>query len=235
METLLSDNCAEIKAVKSDSPPSWTPASSFLIGLVGLACFIVTLFVVLNIGQNICSICWLSKAELIALQVIVECLSAAGAGWMTVKLIRLRAQEGFWRSIQWHPSASQIVISGTLGLCASVVMRFALTRRFVVPLNGIEVNRLFLLVFIGTVILQPLIEEVYFRGILFCGLSSRFSPVASMAIVTLIFVALHARHQWIVLPIAILVGAVRVITRSTCNSFAMHLAYNLGVVLWGIR
>lgn len=222
--------------MKSDSPRFWTLAPSLLVGCVGLSCFLLTLAMISSRGQRLCSSCLLSRPELLSLQVIIECIGAAGAGWVAVKVIRRRAGEGFWNSIQWRQSTKQVAVSGAIGLCASVLMRYAMTGRFTLWLNGgVGINRLFLLIFIGTVILQPFIEEVYFRGILFCGLRSRFNSWVSVAIVTLIFVALHAQHQWIVLPIGILLGAVRVIAGSTCNCFALHLSYNLGVVLWGIR
>jgi membrane protease YdiL (CAAX protease family) len=226
---------AGAEAVKSDSTGDWTVSSALLVGLAGFASFLLALIVLLAWGRNFLP-SRLSRSELSALQVIVLCLVAAVIGYSAVKFVRRRAEEDFWKSIEWRQSASQIAMYGTVGICSSIIMRYAMTGRLAIRLNnGVGVNKLFLLIFIGTVILQPMIEEVYFRGILFCGLKSRFNPVASISIVTLIFVALHARHQWIVLPISIVLGTVRLVSRSTCSGFALHLTYNLGVLLWGIR
>jgi len=154
--------------LKSDSPRFWTLAPSLLVGFVGLSCFLLTLAVVSSRGQRLCPSCLLSRPELLSLQVIIECVGAAGAGWVTVKAIRRRSGEGFWNSIQWRQSTKQVAVSGASGLCASVLMRYAMTGRFTLWLNGgVGINRLFLLIFIGTVILQPFIEEVYFRASFF--------------------------------------------------------------------
>jgi membrane protease YdiL (CAAX protease family) len=130
-----------------------------------------------------------------------------------------------------------MIVLGVVGLLGSLVLRAVRTRQ-VVPdsVSGLHSGALLLvLVLLRTFLLQPLLEEVYFRGILFAGIESRFDAAKSIFIVTVIFDLGHAQHQWIVLPFAITVGIVRVPTRSTANCFALHAAYNLGVILWGVR
>jgi membrane protease YdiL (CAAX protease family) len=110
-----------------------------------------------------------------------------------------------------------------------------LTKRNDLSLHVTVLDRPLLLVIIGVVLLEPLTEEIYFRGILFCGLKSKMNAGLSAGIVTAIFAFLHPQHQLIVLPVALTLGAFRVVGRSTCSCFALHLVYNLTVLLWGVR
>jgi membrane protease YdiL (CAAX protease family) len=224
----------EDNVVDINSPRPWSLAHSAFVGLAGLAGFIVMLVLFELMGQRFCSHCLLTQFELLYLRIVIDCLAAGGVGWLAVQIVRQNDEESFWQTIQWRQSISQMALFGVIGLCTSVLLRCVMTGRITFRIIGI--NKLFILIFLGTVILQPLLEEVYFRGILFCGLTSKLNPIVSITIVTMIFVCLHARHQWIiVLPISVIIGIVRVVTRATSNCFALHLAYNLGVVLWGIR
>jgi membrane protease YdiL (CAAX protease family) len=177
----------------------------------------------------------LTRAELSSLQVIAECFGAAAAGWGCAAFLRRKTYVGFFEGIEWRPATMSIVTSGLIGICSCLLLKFVLTKRFDLSLRVADANRSLFLILLGTVVLQPFIEEVYFRGILFCGLSSKLGPLFSAGIVTIVFVALHAQHQWIVLPVAAVVGILRLVSRSTCCCFALHLFYNLGIVLWGVR
>jgi membrane protease YdiL (CAAX protease family) len=78
----------------------------------------------------------------------------------------------------------------------------------------------------------PAMEEIYFRGILFVALARRFGNIPSIAGVTLLFCVAHPQHWFTVLPVAVLLGAMRLYTRSVKACFACHAAYNLSLVLF---
>lgn len=79
---------------------------------------------------------------------------------------------------------------------------------------------------------QPAAEEIYFRGILFAGLASKFGNIPSIAVVTVLFCVAHPQHWFTVLPAAVLLGAMRLYTGSVKACFACHAAYNLSLVLF---
>jgi membrane protease YdiL (CAAX protease family) len=177
-----------------------------------------------------------STAEVNASTIILCDLGAAGVGHLLIRLLRGRESGDFWRSIGWHYSSGGAVVALLGGLGATLLMRYALTGHLTIGLNpALRINALFLLVVLGTVVVEPLIEEIYFRGILFTGLATRIGTWVSICIVTLAFILLHVQHRWIVLPISIVLGCVRLYTKSTASCFALHVGYNLGVLLWGIR
>jgi membrane protease YdiL (CAAX protease family) len=188
--------------VDINPPRSWSLAHSAFVGLAGLSGFIVMLVLFGEMGQRFCSYCLLTQSELSSLRIVSECLAAGGVGWLAIQIVRQKDKESFWQSIQWRQSANQMALFGVIGLCTSVLLRYVMTVRITFRVNGtFGINKLFILMFIGTVVLQPLLEEIYFRGILFCGLTTKFNPIISITIVTVISVCLHAQHQWIVLPI----------------------------------
>ena len=81
---------------------------------------------------------------------------------------------------------------------------------------------------------QPAVEEIYFRGILFAALAGRFGDFLSIAAVTLLFCIAHPQHWFTVLPVSVLLGAMRLYTRSVKACFACHAAYNLALVMFAI-
>jgi len=78
----------------------------------------------------------------------------------------------------------------------------------------------------------PALEEIYFRGIRFVSLARRFGDISSIAAVTLLFCVSHPEHWLTVLPVAILLGGMRLYTHSVKACFACHAAYNLSLVLF---
>jgi membrane protease YdiL (CAAX protease family) len=209
---------------------AWPISHAVGIGLSSLAAFVVTLIALQTSSLSL----HFSYYEVQALDVIVECAMTLSAGCIATMAIRRRSLPGFWSSIQWHAPYIEIASFGMLGLCLSVVMRYVMTQHFLfrIETGG---DKLFALIILGTVVLQPFMEEIYFRGILFTSLAERLGPVPGIIVVTIIFVLFHSQHHWIVLPMSIVVGIVRICTRSTANCFVLHAGYNLGVILWGIR
>ena len=178
----------------------------------------------------------LSRLEATEADVIVATLLASGAGYLLIRLLMAKGPRGLLSSVDFRSSPAQLGIAVLVGICATFVVRLILTGR----LTGLRIQEprpgvLFALLLLGGVAMQPFVEEVYFRGILFAGLSDKLGPWVSICFVTLAFALLHGGHWRVVLPISIGLGIIRVLTGSTANSFAMHAAYNLGVMLWGIR
>jgi membrane protease YdiL (CAAX protease family) len=85
--------------------------------------------------------------------------------------------------------------------------------------------------FAATSLTGAWLEEIYFRGILYEALRHRIGTAVSMALVTVLFCLVHTKTMFVVAPIAIVLGVVRVYTGSTKASFAVHAMYNLSIAV----
>lgn len=214
---------------------TWPLFSALVVGLAGFVAWIVT-FALLNTFAMTALRTRLTAGEGNAAVVIIVTALTAMAGYLAARLCSAFGAQGFFRSISWRFYVGQGVVCLLLGICTTIAMHLlnsGTLPRLAIPNGG--GFRLFALLLIEALIAGPLVEEVYFRGILFAGLSSKLGPFWSISIVTLVFDLGHPQHRWIVLPIGILLGVVRLTTGSVANCFVLHAAYNLGVALWGVR
>jgi hypothetical protein len=212
----------------------WTLGEAILLGFIGVFLFTMTLAALNFVWRPTFG---LPQSEARMLDVNLECFAIGVVGYLSILMLRKGRVEGFWSSIEWNASTIPMIAFAVLGLLGSLVLRAVSTRQLaperIVGLYGSVL--LLILILLSAFLLQPILEEVYFRGILFAGIASKLDSAKSIFIVTVIFDLVHAQHRLMVLPFAIAVGIVRVSTRSTANCFAMHAAYNLGVILWGVR
>ncbi len=100
-----------------------------------------------------------------------------------------------------------------------------------------QLLRLGLAVRVGVAILAvltaPIVEEVVYRGILYAALESRTGPVASVAVVTLLFGVVHMpqyRGSWAtiaaVLALSLLLTLLRAATGKLLPCVATHFVFN---------
>jgi membrane protease YdiL (CAAX protease family) len=213
--------------------PLWTSVGIVAAGFVVLN---ITVVAMINFDINAYQAFHLSRVEANAVSIIVASAASMIVGYLLARKFVVSGPREFFRSIAWRPTPLQIIFVTLLGVFMTLVIRSINTGHLgSLGIGNTHLTPLFALILLGTVLMQPFAEELYFRGILFSGLSSKLSPFLSICIVTFVFVLGHAQHRWIVLPISIVLGIVRLLTKSTANCFFLHAAYNLGVVLWGIR
>jgi membrane protease YdiL (CAAX protease family) len=88
------------------------------------------------------------------------------------------------------------------------------------------------------VVVAPLMEEFLFRGALIAGFAPRLGPRGAAALATLLFVAVHAPEKLQYPPgfvdvtvMALCAAWLRLRYRSIRPAVALHVLYNLGVVL----
>jgi membrane protease YdiL (CAAX protease family) len=89
------------------------------------------------------------------------------------------------------------------------------------------------------ILVAPPVEEFVFRGVLYSGLEKSWGKVAAAVVVTLLFMAMHLteiRSYWpALLGISLLaIGTlvVRRISGSLVSAITLHVAYNLGLVIF---
>ena len=169
-------------------------------------------------------------SEFAQIETIVVCLATLGVGWLFLGLTHRLPVARFLESISWHESLGAILLWSGIGLCTAPLIQH---------LTGFAPHqfppRLAFNFIVGTVALQPLIEEVYFRGVLFESLSKRVDYRLAITIVSVAFVLLHASpHRWTLVPITLILAVARIATRSTANCFALHASYNFSILLWNL-
>jgi membrane protease YdiL (CAAX protease family) len=210
--------------------PTWPLKHAIILGCIAL---VVTFLVVLTLTTSVPKET-LASREFVLVETILQSIVLLSAACLYLVIIRKDNWRDFWESIHWHSKRGAIAAWSLIGLLVSV-----LVQQFTGVSAGIKytsspalMSKLILYTLLSTVLVQPLIEEVYFRGILFEALTSKVGWIWSISIVTMVFALLHVQHQWVVLPIAIVLAVARISTGSTATCFALHMSYNLGIAIW---
>lgn len=96
------------------------------------------------------------------------------------------------------------------------------------------------LILLSVVVMAPLVEELFFRGLLLQSLARRFGDPVGIVVSSALFAAVHL--EWVVMPGLFLFGLIAaVITRRTGRlgmAWFMHASFNLTTVVliqagWG--
>ena len=134
------------------------------------------------------------------------------AGPAVMWIVRRRKVVSLQESIRWdcgNGSFGWAFVAGLASGIAYSLARSALLGRSYQPEDPWYIAAFLVLAGLA----EPALEEIYFRGILFTALAGR------------------PRQFITVLPVAILLGGVRLYTGSVKACFATHAAYNMSLVL----
>ena len=228
MET---DDCnVKIDSRPAGVKPTWPLKHAIILGCIGL----VTTFLVLFLVTTSVPKGALASREFVLTETILQYVAFTFAACLYLVVIRKDKWGEFWKGIHWHSKRSAIVGWSGIGFLVSVLIQHftGVSPGINDALSPVLTGKLIVYSLFSAALMQPLIEEVYFRGILFEALSSKVGWFWSISIVTIVFARLHVQHQWVVLPIAILLAVARISTCSTASCFALHVSYNLGIVIW---
>jgi membrane protease YdiL (CAAX protease family) len=131
----------------------------------------------------------------------------------------------WWESLEWNANRSAL-ISAAIGTALGFAVELIQPGQFQAYPLAVTLG----LVLVSMGLIQTGFEEIYFRGVLFLALSRRLGDVISIAIVTVVFAGVHPGHRLVILPVSVVLGIVRLKTRSLAACFALHAAYNLSIV-----
>jgi len=154
---------------------------------------------------------------------------------IVVSICKIRDLGEPFSSIGWNLN-KDVWVSVPLGLGVAATTTVALFLTF----GGVAQFRdgfapVSILLFLMTsVVGQPLIEEFYFRGVLFVALSARFSQFTTVMLTSILFALFHVGGYRIIAAFVLLgvvLGFTRIKTRSVAACFALHASYNLGVLV----
>jgi membrane protease YdiL (CAAX protease family) len=153
-----------------------------------------------------------------------------------VMLIRKQNLSQLWRTIGWNWTMRSFAWALLAGALLAILFNVALTLVYGSAgyFRDVRLPLSLTLYLLSAVLLQPLVEEVYFRGVLFAALARRFSAVISMATVTLAFILMHPGHRLDVLSLAIALGIARLATNSVASCFVLHASYNFSLALYQV-
>jgi membrane protease YdiL (CAAX protease family) len=214
----------------------WRIPQALAVGVGGLSANFTFLFLTTRAFRQWGSYWGLDSFQISMVSTIVS-ISATCALLTPVVMIIERTYNGtsWWDSIEWNFNRN-VYWYILLGVLLAIMYRLGLKIAFS-SAGSFDEYRLALslvLYTLSVVLAQAAVEEIYFRGILFLALANRLGEIAAISIVTIIFIFLHPQHRLHVLPISIVLGIVRIRTRSVASCFACHASYNLFLALYQV-
>ena len=160
-------------------------------------------------------------------------------------LVRNKSRQDFWRTIQWNWPRSRAILFLLNGIAFAFLVEFA-SRYLPIP-KSLPVDKFFsdtlgaYLMAIFGVTLAPLLEELFFRGLLYPLVRRAAGIVAALLVTATCFAFIHGGqlgYAWAPLVSIFIVGLVFTVVRertgSVAASFLMHCGYNLALFgsLW---
>lgn len=162
-----------------------------------------------------------------------------------MRLVGSKAQERFWLVIRWNWLGFAMLRFLLSGVVFAIAVEFA-SRWLPIP-KSLPVDRFFtdtygayLMAAFG-ITLAPLLEELFFRGMLYPVLRQSVGTGLGIVLTAIAFAFIHGAqlgYAWAPLLSIFVVGIVFTIVREKTNSvaasFLMHCGYNLAlfVTLW---
>jgi hypothetical protein len=160
-------------------------------------------------------------------------------------LVRSRSDQGFGEALRWHwPGnlAPAFVVAGVvLAIVVEGLARFLpIPKSLPMDTYFHDATSAYIMAAFGTT-LAPLMEEIFFRGLLYPLLRRWWGLVTAVIATNVAFAAIHGAqlgYAWAPVLSIFIVGIVftlvRVRTNSVASSFLMHCGYNLSLftALW---
>jgi uncharacterized protein len=231
--------------------PAWSGWDVLAIAVFGVFCLLVLIVLAVLATGVLTSGKTLSVDDFAHNPAIIRAsLGGQAAAYLVVLvsmlvLVRTRAKESFAQGIEWNwPRASAAVffVSGiALALAVDGLSRFLPLPKSL-PIEDLFSNRTnaYLMAVFG-ISLAPLLEELFFRGLLYPVLRRRVGLTIAVLLTALGFAGIHSvqlGYAWAPILSIFVVGVVFTLIRqrwsSVGASFLMHCGYNftLFALLW---
>jgi len=233
---------------RRDVFPSWSVWDAMAVLGFTVAAIVLFSIIALGIAHVVTSKHHVSVGDLATNPIVVIGSQLAAYPVVIVFMIAVvggKSDESFWRAIRWNwpgPAALGFFVAGTL---FAAVVEFA-SRLMPIP-KSLPVDKFFsdatgayLMVAFG-VTLAPLLEELFFRGLLYPLLRRSWGVTAGVVVTAGAFACIHGiQLGWAWAPVLAIfvVGIVLTLVRERSNSvgasFLMHCGYNatLFALLW---
>ncbi len=162
-----------------------------------------------------------------------------------VLMLRSRSEAGFWKTIRWQwPGAAALsfFVSGTI---VAVVVEYAshwlpIPKSLPVDKYFSDIGGAYLMAIFG-ITLAPLLEELFFRGLMYPVVRRATGVAVGVVLTAVAFALIHGAqlgYAWAPLVSIFVVGVIFTVVRertaSVAASFLMHCGYNftLFTMLW---
>lgn len=237
---IVADPFAQSSPVPKPPPapprePPWSGWDVLLIaGLTVISIVVLSIFLGIAAHFLFPGVSWNSIAAEIA--VAAQLLAYVVVATFMVMLVQGKYHVAFWRAIQWNwPRVGiwYLALGVLLLLSISAVSRFLPMPKSTPFEQFFERPRDAYAVAIFAVTLGPLMEELFFRGLLYPVLERRLGVFWGVVLTALPFGLIHMfqyGYAWGVVLLIFLMGlvctVVRARTGSVASSFLVHVGYN---------
>lgn len=215
-------------ATQSVPQSTWTIRDAFVVGAV---LFVVMISVILlqfplwRFAHPAFMSLELSTQLLVGIGYLAQLLIG---GTVAIRIARSHQLGFLLSSINWAPW--YLTRAALVGFTVGVGLKFLTFYRSGIA-TTIHAGPVIALSLISGVILAPLVEECYFRGILFTAVGARFGNLASVVVTSILFALMHPTHILMSLVPALLLGLTRYRTRSVAACVFFHGGMNLAILL----
>ena len=158
------------------------------------------------------------------------------------RVLRMRSGEAALVAIEWNSRLGTIVMGVVGGLVLATLVQLA--ELFLPVPKSLPIDTMFrspMLAYVTSifgVLVAPLFEEIYFRGLMFPSVREGLGEVAAIFITAAAFALLHGSQlafAWAALLPLFIVGIVltwvRAQLKSVAASWTMHVTYNATIVV----
>jgi uncharacterized protein len=179
---------------------------------------------------------WVEVAQKPALALLSQFIAYIAVALYMILLVRGKYHTRFWQAIRWNwPGLAGISMVGV----GVLMLGFDFLGRFLPMPKNTPFDQFFdrpfdaYLTAVFAVTFGPLMEELFFRGLLYPVFARRLGAVRGILLTALLFGLMHFiqyGHSWGAVLIIFLVGVVlttvRAVTKSVGSSFLAHVGYN---------
>jgi membrane protease YdiL (CAAX protease family) len=228
--------------------PAWTAWDVALIPCITVLAIFVCSIIALGIAHSLRSFHDLSFYELAQQPLIVVGSQIASypliVGFMAL-IVRRRANEPFFTAIRWNWPSGKALWFSVFGIVLAFVVE-GMARFLPIP-KSLPMDKFFndatsayLMAFFG-VLIAPVLEELFFRGMLFPTLRRGMGTLVALLLTAAAFASIHGAqlgYAWAPILSIFVVGLVLTIVRERTDSVAAsvltHSGYNftLFALLW---
>jgi len=177
---------------------------------------------------------------LLASQFLIYFAVAAGM----IMLVEGKYRVSFWQAIRWNWPRSEWRL---LGLGVVLLLALSMLENFLPVPKDTPFEHLFdrprdaYLLSIIAVSIGPLMEEMFFRGLMYPVLARRMGVIWGILLTALPFGLIHLpQYGWawgaalVIFLVGVACGAVRAATKSVAASFLVHVGYNGTQMLFAV-
>lgn len=218
--------------------PAWSAWDVLVLALLAFVSIIVAQFSVTTIAHRFWfpNETWRDTLQQPVVIIIAQCLFYIPVALSMIGLIEGKYHIPFWRAVSWNWPSS---VWKMLALGAAMLVVLTLLGNFFPAPKDTPFEHLFdrptdayILGFIAVTV-APLLEELFFRGLLYPVLAREWGVPWGVFLTALPFALLHLQqygYAWVafsaVLIVGIVCGIVRASTKSVGASFLVHVGYN---------